>query len=345
MRMALSLGFDVSHLTPNHIPTSGDSRDRLESLGVHTIGPPEEASPEAFLQVHGGQFDVVVLSAYTVGRTFHPLVRKWCPRARIIFNAVDMHHIRYEREARTTGDKEMLRRAAIARESELFLIQNTDATIVVSAVEQQHLKVILPRARVRHIPLIRDIPGRVNGWKERANIALVGHYRHAPNPDAAYVFAAAMWPRIRMALPEIHFRMIGAGWPADVPPPPGENIDMLGHVEDLTAELEGLRMTLAPLRFGAGAKGKIVTSLAHGVPCVATPIGAEGMAFTNGTNILIESNVEAFADRVVALYTDEALWNRLSDNGLEFVRRNHSFQHGRDLVRRMMREIGLRVGT
>jgi glycosyltransferase involved in cell wall biosynthesis len=120
---------------------------------------------------------------------------------------------------------------------------------------------------------------------------------------------------------------------------------MVGHVEDLTAELEGLRMTLAPLRFGAGAKGKIVTSLAHGVPCVATPIGAEGMAFTNGTNILIESNVEAFADRVVALYTDEALWNRLSDNGLEFVRRNHSFQHGRDLVRRMMREIGLRVGT
>ncbi len=200
---------------------------------------------------------------------------------------------------------DLLRRAADARRKELFLIENSDATIVVSDAELGRLKQIMPGAPVFHIPLIRDIPGRVNGFAPRADIALVGHFLHAPNPDAALVFAAAIWPRVHKALPDARFRMIGAGWPAAMPPPPGDGIDLVGHVADMGATLERLRLTVAPLRFGAGAKGKIVTSLAHGVPCVATPIAAEGMGFTDGVNLLIASDFDQFAGHVVALYSDE----------------------------------------
>lgn len=345
MRMAMKLGFDVSHMVPRDFTPSAAARARLEGMGVRVVGAPQHRSAEAFLETHGSRFAVVVLSIYYVAGPIYALVRARCPQAHVIFNAVDMHHIRHEREAKVTGSADAARRAEEARGIELALVRQCDATIVVSETERDRLRALIPGARVFHIPLIRDIPGRKNGYAERSDIAFVGHYRHPPNPDAVLAFAALMWPRIHAALPEVRFKMIGDGWPPEHPPPAGEGIDVVGHVPDMTATLEGLRLTVAPLRFGAGAKGKIVTSLAHGVPCVATPIGAEGMGFTDGEDILISSNPAEFADKVAALYSDEALWTRLSDAGMAFVKRNHSFEHGLELVRAMLNRIGVKLAA
>jgi glycosyltransferase involved in cell wall biosynthesis len=116
---------------------------------------------------------------------------------------------------------------------------------------------------------------------------------------------------------------------------------MVGHVQDLGAALEKLRLTVAPLRFGAGAKGKIVSSLSHGVPCVATPIATEGMGLVDGVSVLVADRTDLFAQKVIAAYRDEALWNRLSAGGLEAVRRNHSFENGLRLIGGMLAGIGV----
>jgi glycosyltransferase involved in cell wall biosynthesis len=345
MRMAMKLGFDVAHMVPRDFTPAAAARVQLEGMGVRVVGAPQHRSPEAFLETHGSRFAVVVLSIYYVAGPMYALVRARCPNARVIFNAVDMHHIRHEREAKVTGSADAARRAEQARGMELALVRQCDGTIVVSETERDRLLALIPGARVFYIPLIRDIPGRINGYRERADVAFVGHYRHPPNPDAVLAFAALIWPHIHSALPDARFKMIGDGWPPDHPPPAGEAIDIVGHVADMTASLEGLRLTVAPLRFGAGAKGKIVTSLAHGVPCVATPIGAEGMGFTDGVDILISSSPADFAAKVVALYRDEALWTRMSDAGIAFVKRNHSFEHGVALVRSMLDLIGVRLAA
>jgi glycosyltransferase involved in cell wall biosynthesis len=340
MRMLVALGFGVSHFAAEF--KVGDTlRRRLEGLGVSTVCPPQWPSAESFLKSEGKQFAAVVLSMFPAGATFYPMVRRYCPQARIIFNAGDMHHVRMEREARISGDTSLLPRAQDARQKEEFLVRNTDATIVVSDVELQHLRRLVPEAHVAHVPLIRDMPGRINGFHQRANIGFVGYFLHAPNPDAVLTLVSSIWPRVRAALPDVHLRVIGAHWPRQIPAPAGNGIEMVGHVPDLTAALERLRLTVAPLRFGAGAKGKVVSSLAHGVPCVATSIAAEGMGLIDGVELMIAKRNDRFAEKIVSLYSDEALWTRISDAGLAAVKRQHSFEHGMGLIAGMLQNIGV----
>jgi glycosyltransferase involved in cell wall biosynthesis len=113
-------------------------------------------------------------------------------------------------------------------------------------------------------------------------------------------------------------------------------VHALGHVPDLLPLLEGSRMTVVPLRYGAGVKGKIVTSLAHGVPVVSTPVGAEGMGLTHDVNVLVADGPEAFAQAVVRLHEDEAVWNRLSQGALAYVRDNLSDAAGRRIMARVL---------
>jgi glycosyltransferase involved in cell wall biosynthesis len=99
------------------------------------------------------------------------------------------------------------------------------------------------------------------------------------------------------------------------------------------------RVAVVPLRYGAGMKGKILTSLRVGLPTVSSSIGSEGFALTPGEDILVEDDPSMFADAVIRLYTDEAMWTRLSQKEVEFARKNFSFDRSRDLFHRLLSEI------
>ena len=101
-------------------------------------------------------------------------------------------------------------------------------------------------------------------------------------------------------------------------------VEVRGYVPDLHALMREVRLTVAPLRYGAGAKGKVVTSLAHGVPCVATPVAVEGMGLTPGVDVMVAENPEAFAAGIVAVHEDPVVWERLSRNGVGFAERRRS---------------------
>jgi hypothetical protein len=98
---------------------------------------------------------------------------------------------------------------------------------------------------------------------------------------------------------------------------------------------------VAPLRYGAGIKGKLGTSMSHGVPCVATPLAAEGMELIDGRHVLIADTPHATVDAIVQLYTEPILWNRLSTNGLQFVRDHYSFENGQRIMQGLLTRIGL----
>lgn len=108
-----------------------------------------------------------------------------------------------------------------------------------------------------------------------------------------------------------------------------DGIKVLGYVKDLSDLFENIRISVAPLRYGAGVKGKIVTSLSYGVPCVATSIAAEGMGLKDGENILIADSPSQFAESILRLYNSPNLWENLSTNGLDFVKQNFSIETAR----------------
>ena len=116
----------------------------------------------------------------------------------------------------------------------------------------------------------------------------------------------------------------------------GAGVQIHGRVADLDPWMAGCRIALAPLRYGAGVKGKVNMAMSHGLPVVATTLAAEGMQLVDGRDVLLADDADTFAAAVLRLHEDEALWLRLSDGGLANVREHFSFDAAREALRRVL---------
>jgi glycosyltransferase involved in cell wall biosynthesis len=172
-------------------------------------------------------------------------------------------------------------------------------------------------------------------FAQRRDLVFVGGFRHTPNVDAVRWFLQEVLPLLRPRLPQAVFHCIGGDVPDAIAALAREDAIIHGHLPSLEAAMNGMRVAVAPLRFGAGVKGKINLSMAHGQPVVATHCAVEGMHLQDGVDVLVADDAQAFADAVVRLYSDEDLWNRLARNGLENVARHFSLDAAREVVRRV----------
>ncbi|HQZ30830.1 MAG TPA: glycosyltransferase [Arenimonas sp.] len=297
----------------------------LQQIGVEAWWHPYLADVPAWLARHGERFDLVVGSRHYVLSPVMALLRTHAPRAHVVFDTVDLHHLRELREAEVSGDAGQLRKAARTRRIELGLMAQCDTTWVVSGAEQALLAQELPGARVDVVSNIHDVHGPGQPWDERRDLLFVGGYRHPPNVDAAVWMARDIFPLVRARLPDVVLHLVGSEAPPEVVAL-GElpGVHLHGFVPDLTPLLEGARVGVAPLRYGAGVKGKVNHSLAHGQPMVATLCAVEGMHLADGVDVLVADDAEGFAAAVVRLYQDRALWQTLSAGGLENTRRHFS---------------------
>ena len=310
---------------PENRAHDGAYTHALQQLGVEAWWHPFLADVPAWLARHGSRFDVVVGSRHYVLSPVLPLLRTHAPKAHVVFDTVDLHHLREQREAEVSQDAAQLRRAGRTRRIELGLITQCDTTWVVSSAEQALLAQELPAAKVDVLSNIHDVHGPGKPWSERQDLLFVGGYRHPPNVDAAVWMAREILPHVRAQLPGAVLHLVGADAPPEVAALaalPG--VRLHGFVPDLTPLLEGTRVGLAPLRYGAGVKGKVNHSLAHGQPMVATLCAVEGMHLVDGEDVLVADGAEAFAAAVVRLHEDRALWETLSAGGLENTRRHFS---------------------
>jgi glycosyltransferase involved in cell wall biosynthesis len=191
------------------------------------------------------------------------------------------------------------------------------------------------------MPLARSLHRPTVGFLARTGIGFVGGFAHRPNVDAISFFLTDVWPRIRQASTEQEFSIVGADLPPELRAslPPG--VRYLGHLPDLQPWFDSLRVTVAPLRFGAGAKGKIASSIAHGVPCVATPIAVEGMHLRDGIEVVIGDTAESLAAGVLRVHDDETTWQIISTGGLEFAERELSPAAWQRAFHDILRAVGL----
>ncbi|WP_338665117.1 glycosyltransferase family 4 protein [Pararoseomonas sp. SCSIO 73927] len=335
------LGFDVRLAAARDHGYPSPARDALDALGIRCLTMADAPSVEAFLRDRGGSLDLCVLCrVYCGGRFLEQLLRD-APQARIVFNSIDLAFLREERRALQAGDEARLAAAGMVREREEAIIRGSDATIVVSRAELDLLAQGIPEALVAELPLARPLAPPTAPFGRRSGIGFIGGFAHAPNVDAVRHFLAAIWPLVLRDLPNLEMTIVGSDFPTGLLEGIPGRVRALGHLPDIGPWFEGLRLTVAPLTFGAGAKGKVASSLAAGVPCIATPVAAEGMSLRDGGGVLIADEPEAFAARLREAYTDEVLWGRLSAEGLGYAAFHLSLDAWRARLDALLRTIGL----
>jgi GT2 family glycosyltransferase/glycosyltransferase involved in cell wall biosynthesis len=338
MRMLREDGAHVVFLPANRAHAGRYTQD-LQQLGVETWHAPFAARAPAWLREHGPRFDRVLLCRHYVAAEFLPVLRQHAPQARILFDTIDLHYLREQRAAQVAGDASLLRAAARTRALELAVIAATDTTLVVSEAERALLAIDAPQAKVEVLSNLHHVAGAGLPFAQRHDLVFVGGFRHPPNTDAVRWFVDDVFPAIRAQLPQVRFHCIGSDMPADIRAlGTRDGVVMHGHVPDITPYMDGCRIALAPLRYGAGVKGKVNLSMAHGQPVVATACAVEGMHLVDGQDVLVADDAAGFAAQVVRLYRDPALWEQLAQAGLANVRRHFSIDAARDTVRRLFLE-------
>ena len=328
MRMLRELGFQVVFF-PFDMRHDGPYTYRLEEMGIQPLFYPMIDSLERHLEVHGPKYDLALLNRAQEDPALAYTVKRLCPNARIVFNTVDLHFLRLQRQAEMEDSVQLLEKSREYREIEFDIMRISDATIVISSVEKDLLSEEAPDLDVFHIPYVRETQAQGCDFYERRDLVFVGGFAHPPNVDAIHYFVNEVWHEVRAALPGVRLIVIGSNMPESVTDlGHAPDIDTLGFVEHLTPVLNRCRLSIAPLRYGAGIKGKVGTSLAHGLPCVATPIAAEGMPLIHRKNIMIARDAGEFSESVVAAYTDKDLWQDLSLNGTRLFKEHYSFSSG-----------------
>ncbi|TMP96143.1 MAG: glycosyltransferase [Verrucomicrobia bacterium] len=317
------LGHDVIFIPDNltDVPPYGDE---LRKRGIEVVYHPYIKKVRDYLISHGSEFDAVVLSRCDFARKHIDDARLYAPQSRIIFDTVDLHFLRENRGAELIGDSELRRRAQEKQQLEYDLIDQADETWVVSSVEQKLLREARPNKPIEIVPTIVNVPGSNTPFGLRRDFLFIGGFQHTPNIDAVIFFVKKIYPFVKESLTDAKFYIIGEKAPPEVVALASENVIVTGLQRDVRPFFDSVKLSVAPLRYGAGIKGKINQSMGFGVPVVATSLAVEGMPLTDHQDILIADEPEDFAKGVVELYESEELWNRLSENGIDKTKTHYS---------------------
>ncbi len=209
---------------------------------------------------------------------------------------------------------------------------------MVSPIEKEILEAELPETCVALVSNIHRARPTNPPFTGRRDFVFIGGFEHPPNVDAMEWFCGEIMPRIVAEIPEARLHIIGSKMPDSVRALASEHVITHGYVEDVLPFFDSCLLSVAPLRYGAGVKGKINQSMSLGVPVVATAMGAEGMYLEHEENILLADEPEDFARQVVRLHRDRALWERLSRNSVENIEDHFSFAAARSNLEKLLLE-------
>ena len=343
LRILRDMGFKVTFIPEDNFTLIPEYTPPLQAMGIECIYHPYFSTMEQFLSARGGEFDVIYIHRFGVTEKCMTLLRQYAPQAPVIFNSQDLHYLRMERAAKLRHSAFDLSEAAKVKTRELAIVRAAECTIVTSTAEQALLQEDAPGSYIQYFPWVMQAEPRPRpGFADRHGFMFLGGYGHTPNVDAIDFFICDVMPHVREMLPSARFYIYGSKMPDSIKRLASSDVIIGGYVPDLAPVFDRHRISVAPLRYGAGFKGKVATSMSFSVPSVVTTIAAEGMGVTNGENVLIADEGRNFAEALVKLYTDQALWERLSDNGWNFV--NEAFSRTRaterfnDIFRRIGKE-------
>lgn len=317
MLMLRHLGYQPTFIPDDNYAYLEPYTPLCQSLGIECLYAPDVTDVRQHVRKQGHRYDLVILFRPDLTSTHLNTIRKYCPEAKVIYYPHDLHFIRMEREGKLLNKRQLVNYAEKSRITELANSEQTDCTIVVSTSERDQLQALLPKARVNFLPLVFS---EQNDTQNRPvfgshDMVFIGNFNHTPNGDAVRWFAKDILPLILNQLPDARFHIVGANPPKDIAELASQSIIIHGFVEDLDSLLSSMNVSVVPLRFGAGMKGKVGSALRCGLPVISTSIGCEGMSLETGDGTIIADSLEAFSESVIQALTSETLWNALSDKG------------------------------
>ena len=322
MRTLSTLGFRVLFV-PQDLRYHPRYTPELEAWGIEVADERSIDSLDDVLEV--AQFELALLVRPTVSSWAIDRIRAIQPNARVVLAPLDLNYVRMAAEATFADDALLAEDAQRARIDELSDIERADATIVLSSFEAERLAELVPGATVAHVPMARDgWASPIDDWSQRHDLVFIGSYTHAPNVDGILWFLTEVWPTIAERLPDARFVAYGSAMPDELVALASERVIMHGYVRRLEDAYATARVSVVPLRFGAGVKGKVTSTMLAGIPIVSTPVGTEGMDLDDRT-VVVADDGAAFADAIVALWDDDTRLTRLSAAALDFASRRFSF--------------------
>jgi O-antigen biosynthesis protein len=244
------------------------------------------------------------------------------PRIKIIYDTIDLHFVRLKREKELLGkDSHQPITWQEFQKQELRLAKLVDKTIVVTSIEKN----ILSSFGVQNISVIPTIHQRYTKslpkFHERNGLLFIGGYNHAPNVDAVIWLCGHIMPLIWAQYPDIQLTLLGSNPPTQVKNLQNNLVTVTGYIHDVEPYFLNHRVFVAPLRYGAGIKGKVGQSLSYGLPIVSTSVGVEGFDLTHEREAMIVDKAEDFANSILALYKNTDTWEALSQAGIKSIDR------------------------
>lgn len=324
IRALQQLGYAVSFAAADEMAHRGPELTTLTADAITCCGAPFYASVEDVLRRQADCFDVVYLHRASIATRYLALARQYNKRARVLYSVADLHHVRLARQAAIEERPELLAESRRLRLEECVAAWSADAVITHSAEEAELLRCAVPEANVYRVPwAVKAQPVSVP-FVRRGGVVFIAGYAHAPNVDAARWLVEAVMPLVWRKQPAIDCLLAGSDMPDSMRHLAGPGVVPLGHVADLADVFGRVRLSVVPLRFGAGVKGKVLDSLAAGIPCVMSPIAAEGLALPPSLRALVGGDAAELAALVCRLHRDEAACAKAGRAGVAFIRRHHN---------------------
>jgi glycosyltransferase involved in cell wall biosynthesis len=337
MRIFLHMGWHVAFMPRNHA-FAGDYTRALQRIGVEPMIAPCIAHLGDVLHNRPQAYDAVIAFRLESLDDCYDKLRAAYPKARLVFHDIDLHHLRLKRRAEMTGDLALRLESEIIKDRELELFARCDCSVVVTEAEKATIQEQLPVENIVVYPYTIDVRRSERPFRQRRHLCFIGGYVHDPNVDAVLYFVREIWPLVRSELPEgAKFLIVGPGAPECLKSLAAEDIVVTGHAADLGEVMDDCRLSVVPLRYGAGIKGKLVRSLAYGLPSVASSLAVEGMQLTDGREVLIADEPEMFAKAIVTLYHNRQKWQSVQAAGYAFVNENYSWKVGLETCERILR--------
>ncbi len=318
MRLFKTNGYKVEFCTPC-------------AISEHSIDLKEEGISSSSIELNSDSFDVyikeynpntVLFDRFMMEEQFGWRVEKNCPDALKILDTEDLQLLRNARHQALKENRDM-RKAdlfSVLAKREISAILRCDISLIISSYEMKLLKETfkVDSSLLHHLPFMVNLdkrPSKTKDYKEREHFMTIGNFRHAPNWDVV-LYLQKIWPYIRKQLPKAQLHIYGS-----YPPPkatalnnPKTGFLIKGWADDAFEVIENARLCLAPIRFGAGIKGKLLDAMIMQTPSITSSIGSEGMYENETWPGFISDDLEEFAKKAVELYNDEKLWNKAKEN-------------------------------
>jgi GT2 family glycosyltransferase len=336
LKAFLEFGYQVTFLPQENYAFDGQYTEALERLGIECLYRPFFKDINEVL-AYRNDFDIVFACRVGVLDSIYQDLRKRLPEARIIFENADLHYLREEREAALSGSRRKKIHASRTKALELELMTKVDCCVVHTSVETNIITQEIEIHNIVEIPAVYDVVPTNVSFELRHDLMFLGGFSHPPNKDAVLYFLQQLWPMLLPHLPEnARFVIVGSHPSAEILALAGERVVVTGFVEDLRPYFDAARVFVAPLRYGAGIKGKVIQSLCHGTPSVISSMAAEGIGLVSGRETIVADENTDFVNGVLSAYFDSKLWDNLQTAGYQFVQSNYSWQRCLELLRRTL---------